>query len=666
MDKKKLIIIISCVLAAVLAALTAVLLILHFGKEISYENLSSNSNILISDDENISSLPAVVTDNGIRLIISSPSAKNINTTDSVITFTGTSDKDESLTVNGSEIARGEDGIFSYTVNLNVGKNTFSFIHKGETHTYTVNYRYVVINSYTPNSNQIYSSGSTFSVGVNARKGSNVTASFNGQTITLAAKTDSENTSEFENFYGSFTLPVNNNYYDISLGKVVFYATHNGKSESFSSGNITCKKPDFIVDYDPNATPLGDRYINVGSGIIAEIVGYEAETFDAYSTDDASRPTNNYLPKGTVDYCAQGSVYSKDEKEYAVLRCGRQVYLKRTDIPRKTETVIVQKRAGLLPETNEIGIASFENTGRHTVLTLDTVWKAPFYFDMLPQQYTNPKTQDYTVSNVTVNYIDITFCYSSVLNGEIAIPEDNPLFSKAEIKQNKSDYTLRLFLKKQGGFYGWDCYYNEQNQLVFEFLNPAKVTVADNAYGVDLTGVTILIDVGHGGIDIGAGGFDAKNHNEAIQNLALAYKLAAELKSIGATVYATRTDNSTSSTDDKIKIIKNIKPDFCIAIHHNSNDSPSPNGFDSYYFNPFSKKAAEYIYNHTYNTGLYNKYGLGWHYYFMARKTNCPIVLTENGYISNSFDYKNIVSEQANIQKAKAITRGIAEYFLKIQ
>mgnify|MGYP003304305780 CR=1 FL=1 len=40
-----------------------------------------------------------------------------------------------------------------------------------------------------------------------------------------------------------------------------------------------KKEDVVVDYDPNATPAGGNYINVGSGIIAEIVAFQAETFN---------------------------------------------------------------------------------------------------------------------------------------------------------------------------------------------------------------------------------------------------------------------------------------------------------------------------------------------------------------------------------------------------
>lgn len=668
MSAKKIVIIICAVLIGALTALAGVYFVLENAKKAVSAPLSSDYSdfsSLESDTSSVESVPIIV-DNGIRLKMSAPQKTSFTVTENTVSFTGTSDPAEALTMNGNPVTRDDTGAFSFTVNLNIGRNTFSFIHKGETHTYNVNYRYVVISNYSPSTNQIYSSGATFGVSVTARNGSKVSARFNGQTISLTPSVQS--TEPFISYGGSFSLP-GDNYADLNLGKITYSATYNGITESFSSGKVTCKRPDFIVNYDPNATPLGGRYINVGSGIIAEIVGYEAETFAPRSTNDHSMPTNNYLPKGTVDYCSPESFYynSKSEKkEYALLRYGRQVYVSRIDKPRKTSTVIVKKSAGTLPDHNEIGVASLENGGQHTVLTLDTMWKAPFYIDILPQQYTNPNSRDYTIGSPTYNYIDITLCYATVLTGELVVPEGNPLFSSAKIIKNQSDHTLRLYLKKQGGFHGWDAHYNEQGQLVFEFLNPAKINLAQNEYGVDLTGVEILLDVGHGGIDPGALGFDSKNHNEAIQNLFLANKIAAELKSIGATVHFTRTNNSTSSTDDKIKLLKSLKPDLCIAIHHNSGDNRSANGFDSYYYYPFAKKAAEFVYMHTSNTGIYKKSKLGWHYYFMARTSVCPVVLTENGYISNRFDYDNIINEQKNVTKAKAITKGVAEYFKYLQ
>ena len=650
-----------------------------------------------SSDGYVSSVPVVSeeepADNGIRLVISSPAQSSVSVTEPEFTFSGTSDPEEPLTVNGQAVERGADGSFTYQVSLDVGKNTFTFEHKGDTAVYTVTYRYVIIDSFSPSGAQSYPSGSTVVVSASARKGSAVKASFNGQTVDMkqAAGTEDEN-SEFVTYNGLFRLP-SNNVNDLDLGKITYTASHDGKSETFTSGKITCKKSDIIVDYDPNATPTGGKYINVGSGYIAEIVEYNAETFDGNVTDasissgsvDWSRPTNNYLPQGTVDYCsANYTIYEtkNDVIKYVTLRAGYRVYLEREDKPYTESKPVVKQYIGTLPDHNEIGVASLENNGSHTVLTLDTMWKAPFYFDILPQSYSNPSVQDYSVGAVTYNYIDITFCYATKFTGEAAVPEDNPLFSSAKIIENKNadgtktrDYTLRLYLKKQGAFYGWDSYYNSNGQLCFEFLNPKEVTEADNEYGTDLNGAKILIDVGHGGIDIGAPGPDSKNHNEAVQNLNLAFKIKAELEKAGAQVYMTRTDNSTSSTDTKIKLLKQLKPDYCIAVHHNSSTSSAPNGFGSYYFDAFSKKAAEYVYSatkslcgdiYTKNHDRYEPFNLQWHYYFMARVTNCPVVLTENGYMSNNHDYENIISEESNLKKAKAITLGIVNYFNSIQ
>ncbi len=639
------------------------------------ESVSSKTESSVSSA--VTSVPTVSVprDNGIKLVISNPTNKTVTVTEPTFTFKGTSDIEKPLTLNGKNIDRKTDGSFSYTVSLNLGKNTFKFSHKGNTLTYTVTYRYVVIKSFTPAADQSYNSGTTFPVTVVARNNSTVKAQFCTHNITLTPQADAatKGADEFITYSGSFSLP-NNNLKDLVYNPVTFTATYKGITESFKSGKITCKKPDYIKDSNPTVTPQGNNYIDVGSGIITEVTHYEAETFDAYSTNDWSKPTNSYLPKGTVDYSSTEYVYHKGDetKEYVVLRCGKQIYTKRKDKPNTTVFPVVKSYVGTLPDHNEIEIASFSNGTSHSTLTLNTLWKAPFTFKINPQSYYNPPKQDYRISQFTATHIDITFCYATVFKGEIVIPADNPLFSSAKIIPNYDkngkviDTTLRLNFKKTGGFYGWNAVYNDQNQLVFEFLNPSKVTAADNEYGVDLTGIKVLIDVGHGGKDIGALGFDYKNHSEAIQNLSFAKKLGSQLIKLGATVYLTREQDILSSTDDKIQKLKRIKPDICIAIHHNSGKNANASGFDSYYFTPFSMKAAYYVYKNTVPTNLYKEYNLGWHYYYVARNTVCPVVLTENGYISNKYDYQNIINDESNNIKVKAITKGIADYFLAIQ
>lgn len=681
---RKILIISGAALGAVIVAVAAVFIILKAGSRAANARL---------DDSHLSSLSAVSSgpekpiDNGIRLVISSPEQETMNVTAPDFTFSGTSDPAEPLTVNGAAIERGEDGAFTYNVTLNVGKNTFAFEHKGETKTYTVNYRYVIIESYSPAKAQTYPSGSTLVVNVMARKGSAVTATFNGSTQNLTvANNSNDEKSDFISYNGVFKLPGNNTQ-NLNLGKIVFKATHAGKSESFSSGIITCKKSDIIVDYDPKATPTGGKYMNVGSGCIAEIVGETAETFDGNvsaaalknGSVDWSRPTNNYLPRGTVDYSSSSPVIyeksggngKKQTITYYTLRAGYRVYKETQDKPRNEPKQITRQYPGTLPDHNEIKLASFENGDTHTVLTFDTNWKAPFYFDLWQQNYANPATQNYNVSAITFQYVDITFCYATEFDGNITIPEGNPLFDGAEIVKNMNsdksavrDYTLRLHLKKTGAFYGWDCAYNDAGQLVFTFLNPKKVTAADNEYRTNLNGAKILIDVGHGGTD---GGAVYNGYKESAANLKLAYKIKAELEKIGARVVMTRTGDTVSSAFDKIAILKREKPDYCIAVHHNSSTSGDARGFGAYYSNAFSKRPSEYVLKQTENTtSFYTKFIFKWHYYFMCRITTCPVVLTENGFMSNAADFAIINNDAKNTEKAKAITRGIVDYFNSIQ
>ena len=151
-----------------------------------------------------------------------------------------------------------------------------------------------------------------------------------------------------------------------------------------------------------------------------------------------------------------------------------------------------------------------------------------------------------------------------------------------------------------------------------------------------------------------------------RNLYLAYKVRAELKKIGATVVMTRKGDYSVTSDERRQILKREKPDYCLAIHHNAAGSSSANGFEGFHFNAFSRAAAKMVYDRSMQTGLYSNSKFKSHYFFMCRMTACPTVLTESGYFSNVKDFNNIISESANTKKAKAMVKGIADYFISIQ
>jgi len=207
LNRNKLIIIIAASVLSVALTVIGAIHLINLPQDLPAGATSSE---VVSSETEVSSEETPV-DNGIKLNITSPTKETTNVTEADFVFTGTADPDETLTINGETVELTNDGGFSVSVTLKVGKNTFTFEHKGESVTYVVNYRYVIMNYFSPEKAQIYSSGSTFSVAVYARTGSTVTASFNGENINLIsspAEDDDEN--DFIAFTGAFTLP-NDNY-----------------------------------------------------------------------------------------------------------------------------------------------------------------------------------------------------------------------------------------------------------------------------------------------------------------------------------------------------------------------------------------------------------------------------------------------------------------------
>lgn len=312
---KNIVIIVCAVIAAIVAAVVGAISVVKLVEKAMANTDGDYISAISSVSDTFTSLPVSieepdVPENG--LVITSPSKLDTTVTYSKTVISGTSDSAYPVIMNGEELERGADGSFAKEVELNIGENKFIFEHKGKQTVCIIRYRYIVINSYSPSNRQKFSSGSTFVVSVSARPGSSVTATFNGKTINLSQETGNTD-NEFVSFTGSFSLPSENDS-DLNMGKVKFVGSYNGITETFNSGNIICLKNEYISN----------------SPYIAEVVAFTAETFTGSTTDDYSDPRNNYLPKGTVDYCESGLIYdSKSGNQYAKLRCGRRVYLEKS-------------------------------------------------------------------------------------------------------------------------------------------------------------------------------------------------------------------------------------------------------------------------------------------------------------------------------------------------
>ncbi len=628
----------------------------------SEESSSTPSSETVSSEE-AEPEPEPESEPEISLSVTNPTKTDITVNTPKFTFRGSGDPAHPFIFNGEDIPLDEEGLFSVTVPLEEGANSFKLVHKDKTLNYTVRYKKIIIKSVYPSSAVTVESGDKLTVSVVALKDSTVTATFNSKKARLyPVDSDEEDPlSEYATYVGSVETPVNTENLK-SYGNIRFSVTSPSGTASVSSGTVKVRTFD-ISRYDGgNGYPADSIYKNVGKTLVAEVICDSAETFSGNDTADTSRPTNNYLPKGTVDYCSPYTrqYYTGTQTvTLHTLRYGNQLYEKT-----KNSGTNIKVYEGTLPDTNTVALSSVTQEGHHTLMTFDVGWKAPFRFDLLPQSYlsSGKDNVNYKVNAVTFEYVEIVFCYADSLSFDLDL-SSHPVFSRYELETRSYDSVLRLYLKEKGKFYGWSAVYNDAGQLEFRFLCPVTLSVAENEYGYSLDGVTVLIDAGHGGRDQGAAGF-VSGVNESQLNLKLALELKKQLKALGATVIMTRSDNSYIEVVDRMSAVQQGRPDYAISIHRNAASASSPNGFISYYFNPFSASAAEDIYEATSAADIYNASiweGVKWHYFFLCRNTECPVVLTENGFITNRVDY-GIMTDK-NEECAKALTDGIMKYFI---
>ncbi len=193
-------------------------------------------------------------------------------------------------------------------------------------------------------------------------------------------------------------------------------------------------------------------------------------------------------------------------------------------------------------------------------------------------------------------------------------------------------------------WGWDISVTENGVSVY-IKNPPAIAKGDTP----LQGVTVMLDPGHGGKDSGALGVASTNGPmEKDLNLAVAQTTRSLLEQWGATVIMTRDDDTFPSLDDRRNLCRSEKPDFFIAVHHNSMDysydSTNARGSECYYFNGQSEQLATLLCEEiTKATGRINR-GADTGYYYVTRTDICPSTLMEYSFIINPKDYSQTYTE----------------------
>ena len=177
---------------------------------------------------------------------------------------------------------------------------------------------------------------------------------------------------------------------------------------------------------------------------------------------------------------------------------------------------------------------------------------------------------------------------------------------------------------------------------------------------------VVVDAGHGSIDPGAHYGDLK---EKDLNLQIAFILKEVLEKANMEVVMTRTDDSLykKSRREDIKYrprkANEVNADVFVSIHCNKYPSPEPYGGQAYYYSgEQSKFLAEQIQVELEKIQPGNRRSIGRGNYYVLKKTECPAVLIEVGFLSSAIDRKRLQDPNEQRQVANAIRDGLISFF----
>ncbi len=182
----------------------------------------------------------------------------------------------------------------------------------------------------------------------------------------------------------------------------------------------------------------------------------------------------------------------------------------------------------------------------------------------------------------------------------------------------------------------------------------------------LRGKRIVLDPGHGGSADGSIG--PRGNKEKDIALHWSEILERELRSRGAEVVRTRTDDVSLGLHDRVVDARAENPDVFLSLHGNAlPDGENPferYGCGTYYYQSLSRPLAESIQNAILEkTGLHDD-GVFDANFAVVRPTDFPAVLIEAAYIMHPNEEAKLIDEKFLLELSRGVANGLLDYFSK--
>jgi len=203
-------------------------------------------------------------------------------------------------------------------------------------------------------------------------------------------------------------------------------------------------------------------------------------------------------------------------------------------------------------------------------------------------------------------------------------------------------------------WGYGLSYRDNTLLIKVKRQPEKL---------DLEGLSIVVDAGHGGTNKGAIG--ATGVMEKDLTLGIATHLKNLLEKKGAKVIMTRTNDESSFNSERIRRILPLNADLLISIHANSigfmTDPLSVKGVSTYYKYICYKPLSAFILDEVVKSDLTMFGNVGNFNFSLNSVTELPSVLVETAFVSNPEDEMKLLDDDFRRDIADRIVDGVRAF-----
>ena len=182
----------------------------------------------------------------------------------------------------------------------------------------------------------------------------------------------------------------------------------------------------------------------------------------------------------------------------------------------------------------------------------------------------------------------------------------------------------------------------------------------------LNSLTIAIDAGHGGTNLGAVGLRSKQLEKDL-NLSIALHLKRELERKGATVLMTRTTDTLINNSDRVVHFRKLKPDLLISIHNNAaGDTTKTRGTSTYYKHLGYRPLSQAVLERLLDMGLTEYGNIGRFNFALNSPIEYPNILVEGAFMSHPADEAMLLQDNFRKKMAKQIRKGVNDWLKQVK